>query len=273
MYLNYIDYDYLDTYGMSMAEGRGFSEKFPADAVNGCIINKKASGIFGWKSAVGKTIISDGYRYSVIGVIKDYHFQSLTSSIAPMMMVMLREQVPQQIFVSAKIVEDKAFGTINFLSNTTREFFPEDLSGFEYLNEQYRGYYDDLTRIAGITGYFSVLAILIASLGLFALVSYMTNQSLKEIGIRKVLGASFTDIIRLLTRNFVNILLVANLIAWPVGYIICHNLLQNYPYRVDIGFWVFGLSGLSALIMVMAAVSYQAIMAALANPVEAIKYE
>ena len=273
VYLNYIDYDYIDTYNFTMKEGRSFSIDFPSDEISGCLINETAVSTFGWDNPLGKSLNSNGKSYTVIGVVKDYHFQPLNYAIAPMMMIVAYEQLPQQIYLSASIASQNISELINSLNESTKSIFPKDMIGFKYLNEQYQYYYDDLDGIIKTIGYFAVLAIFIASLGLYSLVSYMIRQRRREIGIRKVFGAPIGGLVGLLASEFIKMMVIANLIAFPIAYYGFNKLLQNYAYRIDINVGIFLLTGLISFLIVAGSVGYQVIRAALTNPIETLRYE
>jgi len=163
--------------------------------------------------------------------------------------------------------------TIAFIEKTWKQFVPERPLEFSFLDESLNQLYRDEIRVSQLVGTFTLLAIVVACLGLFGLAAFTAEQRTKEIGVRKVLGASVRNIVLLLSKEFAKLVLIANVIAWPVAYFATHDWLQNFAYRVDIAWWVFMLAGVTALLIALGTVGYQAIRAALANPIEALRYE
>lgn len=273
VYLNYIDNDYIETYNLKIKKGRGFSPEFPSDSRNACVVNETAVSRFGWDNPIGKSLYNMGKSYKVIGVIKDYHFQPLNYAVAPMMMVTTHEQLPQQIYLSAKIAPWKISESIGFMNETTKSVFPQDILGFTYLDEQFHNYYEDLKGMAKAIGYFAGLAIFIASMGLYSLVSFMIERRRREIGIRKVFGCPTRQLVGLLAGEFLKVMIIANLIAFPIAYYGFNRLLEYYAYKIDINFEIFLLAILISFSIISGSISYQIIKAARANPVETLRYE
>ncbi len=265
------DYNFLDTYKLEMAAGRYFSPQFGTDASNGVVINEALARSLGWKDAIGKRLdirgeLQDG---RVIGVVKDFHMRSLHHNIEPLILYYaIRHEN-----LSLRIGTDDIPGTISFLQEKWREFEPRHPFEYQFLDQKFDRLYHSETKLLQIFGMFAGLAIFIACLGLLGLAAFTAQQRTKEIGIRKVLGSSVTGIVGLLSKDFVKLVLLANVIAWPVAWYVMHKWLQDFAYRIDIGWWTFALAGVLALVIALLTVSTQAVKAALANPVESLRYE
>jgi putative ABC transport system permease protein len=206
----------------------------------------------------------------VIGVVKDFHYQSLHYDIQPMMFGWNHGWT---WMVSAQISPQDLPGTIDYIGNVWNEFSPDYPFTYEFIDEMFASQYHSEERLGKTIGYFAILGIFIACLGLFGLVSFMAEQRTKEIGIRKVLGASVSGIIVMLSKEFSRWVLLANITAWPIAYLAMHKWLQSFAYRTSIGIGTFLLSALLAFAIAMFTVSYQALRAATANPVESLRYE
>ncbi|MES2328935.1 MAG: ABC transporter permease [Bacteroidota bacterium] len=270
----HIDEAYIPTMGMQLVQGRNFSKALSTDS-SGIIINEAAARSFGWgNSAVGHTITQADYNagqkrdFTVIGVVKDFHFRSLHESIAPVIMALH----PQWGLI-VKMKGSDANGLIATMKkqwagfNTTEPFdyaFMDDLYNKTYIAEQKTG------RILNI---FALLTILVACLGLFGLATFTAEQRTREIGIRKVLGASASQITNMLSKEFIKLVLIACGIAFPVSYWTMHKWLQDFAYRVDISWWIFPVVSLAAIAIALLTISFQAIKAAIANPVNSLRNE
>lgn len=277
--VNYVDENLISTYGMTIVKGRGFSKNMRSSDENEVIINETAAKRIGWKEPIGKRILYNvDYRSrtvggaTVVGIVKDYHFLSLHNTITPLMMRLIHQE-DYGSTMSVKISTQDIPGTLGFIENKFAEVFPEKVFSFRFLDEDFRQMYLEEQKAGRVIFYLAVLAICIACLGLFGLASYATKQRTKEIGIRKIIGASVTNITVLLTKEFVWLMSLANLLAWPVAYYGMRQWLQNFPYRIDIQFWVFIASGVGALLIALATVFFQSIKAALANPADSLRYE
>jgi putative ABC transport system permease protein len=270
-----VDEAYIPTLGMEMAQGRNFSRDFPTDS-SAMIINEAAARALGWeKNAIGRKITrfgatpTDRITYVVIGVVKDFHFRSLHEKISPLLM--LRGENSGNILVKVK-TEDVA-GLLASVQQQWNRFSPIAPFTYSFLDERFSATYQAEKRIGRIMGIFAGLTIFIACLGLFGLATFTTRQRTKEIGIRKVLGASVSGIATMLSKDFLQLVLVANVIAWPLAWWAMNRWLQDFAYRIEMSWWVFGLAGVLALLIALLTVSYQAIKAALANPVKSLRTE
>jgi putative ABC transport system permease protein len=275
IYQHQIDYEYLNVYAMKLLAGRNFSPQILADTLGGAyIVNEAAVRVFGWgdpQNALNKPFKGGGQTGTVIGVVKDFHFNSLQEAIAPVALSLTRPYAFSRISVrinTAQIAE-----TIQFIEQAWRRHFQSALLQYSFMDERLDRQYQAEKLFGKIFMTFVVLSLAIACLGLFGLAAFAAEQRTKEIGIRKVLGASLAGIVGLLSQDFVKLVLSANLIAWPLGYFVMNEWLQNFAYRINIGWWVFVLAGGSALLIALLTVSTQALKAALANPVEALRYE
>ncbi len=267
-----VGHDFVETLGIELAAGRSFSRDFSTDS-SALIINEAAVEKFGWTDAVGKTIIEpdpEGPSVAqVIGVMKDFHFESLHDEIRPALLRL--GTVPR--FIAVRISGGDIPGTLAHLGKRWSELAPNQPFEYTFLDEDFDRLYRTDQRVGKIFGTFSVLGILVACLGLFGLASFSAEQRTKEIGIRKTLGASISNIILLLSKEFTTLVVISFLIASPLAYFAMSKWLQNFAYRTDIGILTFIAAGGLALLVAWFTVSYQSIKAALANPVEALKYE
>jgi putative ABC transport system permease protein len=268
----FCDHDYLDTHKMEMAQGRFFSRDFPSDDGQAFILNETAVREmgFGGRSPVGEHLSFWGdYTGTVIGVIKDFHTQSLHDRIQP---VILAYNPGSLDNVSIRISSEDMPGTLSFIEDKWQA-----MSGnrFEYffLDESLEQRYSTEVATGSLLKYFTFLAIFISCMGMLGLVSYIAQQRTKEIGVRKVLGASVSSIIQLLAKEFVLLVVLANVIAWPLAYLVVKKWLDNFAYRTGIGIPAFALSGGLALIIALLTVSLQSLKTATANPAESLRYE
>ncbi|MDH5468265.1 MAG: ABC transporter permease, partial [Candidatus Aminicenantes bacterium] len=276
MFILLADFDYLDTLQMEVVSGRYFSQDRPADR-NSVIINETAAKALGLENPVGKRVIRGALTpgkdevFSVIGVVKDFHFESLHREIRPLAMYILSDEEGR--YISVRTRPEAVNQTLAFLENKWKAFVPGQPFEYFFLDDDFDRLYKAEKKIGQLFTSFSVLAILVACLGLFGLASFTAEQRTKEIGIRKVLGASVSNIVVLLTREFSKWVLLANLIAWPVAYFAMHRWLQNFAYRISIGVWMFFLAASLALAIALVTVSYQAVKVALVNPAKSLRYE
>ncbi len=264
-----VDADYLKTCKMEMAEGRFFSEEFPTDSTNGWVINEAAAATMGLESPLGIGIYWAEYKGKIVGVIKDFHFSSLHEEIEPLLMRM--NLWLDNILI--RIRSDNMPGTIGFIQKTLKDILPHYAFEYEFLDTRIENLYRTEQRMEKILIFSTIIAIFISCLGLLGLASFTAEQRTKEIGIRKVLGSTVAGVVFLLSKEFIKWVLLANLIAWPVAYLAVHNWLENFAFRTRIGWEIFILSGSLALAISLLTVFYQSIKAALANPVDSLRYE
>jgi putative ABC transport system permease protein len=264
-----VDPDYINTMGMKIIKGRNFSFNMPTDYSNAIIINQTMAKEFGFTNPIGKRIQHRWHAYEIIGVVKDFNYESMKEEIGGLCLVLGHS--PN--IVAVKVNTSDMNNIINSITGVWNRFSPDQPIRYTFLDESFAKMYSSIQRTGKIFSTFAMLAIIIACLGLFALSSFMIMQRTKEIGIRKVLGASLSGIFGLLSGEFIKLILLANIIAWPVAYYFMNKWLEDFAYRIDISWWMFVLSGGIALLIALATVSYQAIKAAIANPVESLRYE
>lgn len=268
-----IDVHFIPQYEMKIIAGRNFSKDFPADTTHSMILNEAAVKMFGYSSAdqiIGKRFKQWGREGKVIGVIKNFNYRSLQKNIEPLSM---RLEPNSQDLVNINILTANIPGTIAAIESKWKEMIPGRPFSYIFLDESFNKQYENEDRFGKLFFNFSILAILISCLGLLGLASYSTLQRTKEIGVRKVLGASVSNITSLLSKDFIKLVLIALLIASPIAYWGMYSWLQSFAYRIDIHWWVFIVAGLIALFIALFTVSFQAIKAAMANPVESLRSE
>jgi len=269
-----VDFDYIDSMGMEILQGRNFSRKISSDESHGMILNQAAVREFGLENSLEEKFAVPGgggmKEMSVIGVVRDFHVYSFKHKIEPLMLYIN----PDYYYtVAVRIRPENTQNTLAFLEKTWKDIFPESRLHYTFLEDSYHSLYVSEEKVSQMLILFSGLAVFVACLGLFGMASYMAEQRHKEIGIRKVLGADVSSLVSLLSRDFTKSVLLANVIAWPVAYFIMNKWLQNYAYRIHLRIWMFLIAGLMVLALALMTVSYQAIKAALSDPVDSLRYE
>jgi len=266
-----VDYDYIPTLGLQVKEGRNFSKNYPTDSF-AVVLNEAAVNDLGWNNTnpVGKTIVRSGqHQFKVIGVVSDFHYTSVKQKIAPLMMLLGNNYGA----LAVKIKTTDVPGFLNTMKSDWDAFKPAGPFAYYFLDEKFAALYKEERRTGEIFTAFAAIAIIIASLGLFGLAAFITEQRTKEIGIRKVLGASIQQVLLLVSKEFIYLVGIACLIAVPVTWWAMNSWLQNFAYRVNIAWWVFAVAIITALVIALFTVSSQAIKAALANPIKSLKAE
>lgn len=261
-----VDEDFLDVYDIRLVAG----QKFSFGQKNSFLVNEMAVRRFGWANAVGKVIEVGDRAGMVVGVVKDYHSRSLYEPIEPVILLM---SPPDFLHVSLKIDGKDVSNTLSFLEQTWLQWIPKRSFRFHFTDDWLNRAYRDDVKFGEIARVASVFAIFVACLGLFGLTSFMAVRRTKEIGIRKVLGASILDVVVMLSKDFLKPVVLANVIAWPVAYWAMERWLADFTYRTELSFWLFVWSACMVIVMAVVTVSYQAIRAARANPVTALRYE
>ncbi len=270
----YADKDFASTYKLKLKEGRYFSPAFASSDSNSFIINETAEKMIGMTSPLNKYFKVRGREGKIIGVVKDFHFSSFHKKIEPLVILQpIAKQNTRLQLLSIRLKPGNLQNSIASVKNIWEKTAPTSPFNFYFLDQYIDNLYRTEQRTAILLSYFSFLAILIACLGLYGLTLFMTETRTKEIGVRKVLGASVKDIISLFAKDFIKWILLANIIAWPLAYYFMNEWLQGFAYKVDLSLWIFYLSGGIALFIAFATVSYQAIKTATANPVESLRYE
>ncbi|MGF6849273.1 putative ABC transport system permease protein [Chitinophaga sp. W3I9] len=269
-----IDADFLPTYEIKMAAGRAYSRDFPADLEQSMIINEAAAKQWGYanpQEIIGKSFEQWGRKGTVIGVVKDFNYQSLHKKVEPLALRMAPSDALNRLSLRIKTAEINK--TIAGLEQTWNQLEPQRPFKYSFLDQAFNEQYLKDLRFGEIFAAFGTLTIFIACLGLFGLATFSTEKRLKEIGIRKVLGASITSIVGLLSGDFIKLVLIAILIATPLGWWGMHRWLNGFAYRVDIHWWTFGLAGLGAVFIALLTVGVLALKAARMNPVRSLKAE
>lgn len=274
-----VDYEYFDFFGIKLSAGRSFSKTFSTDS-NAIVLNEEAVKIFGYKNpqhALQQKILFGGLGGQIketVGVIKNYHHKSLKDSLQPIIFSLAAGRAAGRCnYFSLKIDSKNLDRTISQIKNKWQQVFPGRPFEYFFLDESFDNQYTADRQFGKVFVLFALLAILVSCLGLFGLASFTAEQSTKEVGIRKVLGASAAKIVFLLSKEFSKWVLLANIIAWPLAYFAMEKWLHNFAYRTTMGIEIFILSGLLAFLTALLTVSYQAVKAASANPVDALKYE
>ena len=278
------DYEFLPTMGIELTAGRNFSREFGTDESVSILINETAAKQFGWDNPLGKTIQSldptkPGNQYkkmTVIGVVNDFHLRNLNSEIQPVFIGCDPDHPGPYNYldvISVRIKPGDIAGTLEFLKNQWATIFPNLPFQYYFQDDIFEQQFSQIERSRRIFSYFSFLAIFIACLGLYGMASFSAVQRTKEIGIRKVLGSTTTGIVALLGKELIVLILMANLVAWPLSFLVMKRWIQNFPYRADIGIATFFGSSIIVLFIGIMTVSYQAIRAAQANPVKSLRYE
>jgi len=268
------DPEFLNTYGILLKEGRFFEKDRIADK-NNMILNETAVQAMGLKNPVGKLLVNSLFpenKYTIIGVVEDFHFQSFKQRIQPMVFLSMQEGQFGR-YLSVKIRSENISQTLSSMEDTWQKFSNGQAFEFEFFDDHFERIYLAEKHVEKIFFLFSILAILIACLGLFGLSAYITERRTKEVGIRKILGSSIGSIVILLVGQFLKWVIVATMIACPIAWFVMEQWLENYAYRTNIAIWTFLLGSILALIIAMVTVSSQAIKTARANPVEALRYE
>lgn len=267
-----VDYDFFDFYGMEIIAGRNFSQVVSADTGKTLILNETAVKKLGWESALGKHLTEEreGISGTVVGVVKDFHNVSLHEQIQPAVFHIDPQMLGQ---VSIRIAPGTTEDVLAFLEQKWSEWVPYNIFYYSFMDDELNELYQDEKKAGLVFRFASLLSILIACLGLFGLSVYTAEQRIKEIGIRKTLGASVTGIVKLLSSDFFKLVLISNLIAWPIVYYLMNRWLQNFVYHTSLSFWLFVLGGGLTMCISMATVGFQAVKSAIADPVKSLRYE
>ncbi|MBB6127944.1 ABC transporter permease [Mucilaginibacter lappiensis] len=263
-----IDADYIKTFGMKLVAGRNFNPAMKTDS-QAVIINQTLAKRLNLKNPVGKRISNGGDPMLVIGVVQDFNFESLRDGIEPLVLHLSNSNS----IVSVKVKTGDMKNTLAEITRTWKSFSPNQPIRYTFMDERFASMYADVQRMGRIFTSFAILAIIIACLGLFALAAYMAEQRSKEIGIRKVLGASIGNITTLLSLNFIKLVFIAIVIASPIAWWAMTKWLQDFTYRIPIGWEVFVFAGIVAISIALLTVSFQSIKAAIANPIKSLKSE
>jgi len=274
----YADQNYVPTLGMGMAAGRNFSLDFPTDS-SAVIINETAAKLLGFKNPLNETLYRpNGYSsdgsfkskpFHIIGVVKDFNFSSMHDKVGPLV-IELGENYGR---IAMRINTRNIPSLISQVENKWNGMAPGQPFSYTFLDADFNKVYNAEQRTGKLFITFAVFAIFIACLGLFGLVTYAAEQRIKEIGIRKVLGATIGEIVTMVSKDFLKLVLIASVIAFPIAWWGMNKWLQSFAYRINISWWVFALAGLLTIAIALITVSFQAIKAAIANPVKSLRTE
>ena len=264
-----VDYGYLETMGMHITEGRYFSKEMASDS-EAIVINQTMAKKLGLKKPIGQRIENGWQKFTVIGVMEDFNFESMKQEVTPLSLVLSKYN---STIVSVKISGADTKQAINYAATVWKGFSPNQPFRYTFLDESFANMYANVQRTGSIFTSFAVLAIIIACLGLFGLSAFMAEQRNKEIGIRKVLGASVSGITAMLSKDFVKLVIISIIIASPIAYWAMTKWLQDFAYRISISWWMVAVAGLSAIVIALLTISFQSIKAAMMNPVKTLRTE
>lgn len=272
-----VDHEFFNLYDIDFLEGRNFREGSESDMESGVVINQAAMEDFGWESAVGKTVglgSSGSQTMNVIGVIENYNYQSLQNEVEPIMHIYRPSDSSSLNVISIRIANNDLPGTLAAIESEWKNIVDAEMPiNYFFVDQQFDQMYETQDRLVTVAGAFSMLAIIIAALGLLGLASLMVKQRTQEIGIRKVLGASSTEIILLISKNYMVLVVIGFMLAVPVSWYLMNSWMQDFAYRADMQTWVFLLGGIAAFLIAGVTVSIQALKAALMNPVDSLRSE
>ena len=269
---SYVDFDYFKTMQLKIVEGRAFSKDYPTDSTDAVIINQTAVKKLGWENPIGKQFADEPNR-TVIGVVRDYNYTSVHSEIEPQIIRIAKDNEININNFLIRVKPGNIHETVNFIENTWDKINQGKPFEFTFVDDYFNNKYKSDLNTEKLFKTFAFIAILIACLGLFGLASFTAEQKTKEIGVRKVLGASVSGIVLLLSKEFIKWVLISCVIAFPVAYFMMSDWLSNFAYRTGINVFVFIIAALLTILIALFTVSYQAVKAALANPVKSLRYE
>jgi putative ABC transport system permease protein len=270
------DYDFLKTFQIELKEGRFFSEDFPSDK-DAVVVNEAAVALFPTDDPIGKELVSldareRGHGYKIIGVISDFNYESLHTRVRPLV---LHLETPNQFanVLTIRVASDEMMSTLGYITDKWKQFIPGDPLNYNFVDENLARLYvaEEKTNVVSII--FSSIAIFIACIGLFGLAAFVTEQRTKEIGIRKVLGATSAQVVLLVSREFAFWVLISNILAWPVAWYVMKGWLNNFAFRTEISIGYFALAGAVTFLIAILTVGFHALRAAEANPVQSLKHE
>jgi putative ABC transport system permease protein len=269
-----VDHDFVSTFNIAMKSGRFFSREYGMDTAS-FVLNESSVKALGWTSeeSVGKEFKYGNQKGHIIGVVNDFHFESMHQPIVPMILCYFP---PSRFYfnnVSIKIGGGDVAGALSYFENTWKKYFPETPVDYTFLDQNFDRLYDSEQKQATLFTVFACIAIFIACLGLFGLSAFSISQRIKEIGVRKVLGANVSTIVGLLSKDFLRLVGLAALLAFPVAWWAMNNWLKDFAYRVDMQWWVFLVAGILAALIAFVTISYQAVKAAISNPVKSLRTE
>ena len=269
-----VDEAYLPTLKISLVQGRNFSPDFPSDSANSILVNESFAKQAGWKSPLGQTInfwYDNNKKYNVIGVVKDYHYQPLNQKIGPQVFTMKKDNPYGMAYI--KIKPNTAAASLKTIQKIFKQLFPVTPYSYTFKNEENLKSYEAEAKWKQIMLFGAILTIFISCIGLFGLAVLSTERRTKEIGIRKVLGASVKGVATILSKDFLKLVFISLVIAIPLAWLATSKWLENYPYRISLNWWLFASAGVLVILIALLTVSFQAIKAAIANPVKSLRTE
>jgi putative ABC transport system permease protein len=268
------DHDFVSTFGIPMISGRYFSRDYGTDTAS-FVINESSVKALGWtkENAIGRAFKYGDQKGHIIGVINDFHFESMHQAIVPMVFIMQPSSRAYFNNLSIKIMGNDISSAVSYMEKTWKKYFPETPADYTFLDENFDRLYQSEQKQATIFTVFACIAIFIACLGLFGLSAFAISQRIKEIGVRKVLGANVQGIVALLSKDFLKLVGIAAVLAFPVAWYAMNNWLKDFAYRISIQWWVFIVAGILAAMIAFVTVSFQAIKAAVSNPVKSLRTE
>jgi len=271
-----VDYDFLKTFQIELEKGRFFSTEFPSDK-EAVLVNEAAAAMFPTDDPIGKELVSldardKGHAYKIIGIIRDFNYESLHTNVRPLVLHLQAHNHSANI-LTIRVASDEMKSTLDYIAEKWKQFAPVDPLNYNFVDETLARLYlaEQKTNVASVV--FSLIAIFIACIGLFGLAAFVTEQRTKEIGIRKVLGATSMQVVLLLSREFAQWVLISNLLAWPVAWFVLNGWLGNFAFRTEIAAVYFLLAGAITFLIAFLTVGFHALKAAGANPVQSLKYE
>jgi len=278
MSVNWVDYDYLETYKIELADGRLFSREYSSDTST-LILNQEAVRRFGLQDPFNTRFIQPGRTveersfFNVLGINKDFHYVSMRQEIEPHVFIMKPDYWDWAGYITIRLETENIKQTVSQIESIWKSFTNDEPFQYFFLDEEFETFYKEERRTAKIAVAFSVLAIFIATLGLFGLTSFATEQRAREISLRKVLGSSITGIVMLFSREFSYLILIATIPAGLISYYFMNKWLENFEYHVSLGYWEFLLSIVIVMFIAFMTVGYRTYKAALVNPADILKYE
>jgi putative ABC transport system permease protein len=265
-----VGYDFQNTYGLKTADGRFYSRDYFSDEQQAVVINENAVKSMHMDAPIGKTLYYNGVNRRIVGVVKDFHFESLYSDITPILFVLYPKQLR---CLGIRVKQENIANTLLYIKKTIANIEPDYVLEYKFLDEKLNSLYIKDYRRYTLFIVFSLISIVLSCMGLFGLTLYEVEQRTKEIGVRKVLGASVNEIIYLISKNFLKWVLVSNILAWPIAWYAMNEWLKNFAFRIEISWWIFIFSCSIVLIVTLITVGFMTVKAAIANPVDSLKYE
>jgi len=261
-----VDFNYIETLEFEIIEGRAFSEEFGSDS-SAIILNESAVKKLGIDDPIGQ-LIND---QKIIGVIKDFHLHSFHTEIMPMIIDIMRLEYADEVVI--RLNPNNISNTIDFIEEKWKEFAPDSPFEYSFFDDALKELYSDEQRFGKIVSLSTLIAVFIACIGMFGLSLFIGEQRIKEIGIRKVFGSSSVQVVKLILKQYMFMVLVGNLVAWPIAWFVMNRWLQNYAYRTNFEIWLFIVVAAVSTFIVLAAMTFQTVKAARTNPSETLKFE